>query len=68
MGHLAGGKRLLGVQDKKGFAHLLGALMDTTETHHGSAKLKQMVRQIVQKQNRSQLLEKRVAIQKTLGA
>ena len=54
VGHLAG-KRLLGVQDKKGFNHLLGALMDTTEQHHGAGKLKQMVRQIVQKQNRSQL-------------
>ena len=53
MGHLAG-RRLLGVHDKKGFSHLIGALMDTTEQHHG-AKLKQMVRQIVQKQNRSQL-------------
>ena len=53
VGHLAG-RRLLGVHDKKGFSHLIGALMDTTEQHHG-AKLKQMVRQIVQKQNRSQL-------------
>ena len=54
MGHLAG-RRLLGVHDKKGFNHLLGTLMDTTEQQHGGAKLKQMVRQIVQKQNRSQL-------------
>ena len=49
------GRRLLGVQDKKGFNQLLTALIDKTEQHHGGAKLKQMVRQIVQKQNRSNL-------------
>ena len=54
VGHLAG-RRLLGVQDKKGFNQLLTALIDKTEQHHGGARLKQMVRQIVQKQNRSNL-------------
>ena len=49
------GRRLLGVQDKKGFNQLLTALIDKTEQHHGGARLKQMVRQIVQKQNRSNL-------------
>ena len=49
------GRRLLGVHVKKGFNQLVSALIDKTEQHHGGAKLKQMVRQIVQKQNRSNL-------------
>ena len=52
VGHLSTGKKAF---HKKGFNHLLGALMDKTEQQHGAVRLKQTVRQIVQKQNRSQL-------------